>query len=59
MIGGSIAHIITIGIALVIEKIVERFLTERLINIIGGIMFICFAFWELYYGVLKNDEFDK
>lgn len=58
ILGGGIAHILTIIIALILGKIVERFCTERLINIIGGILFIGFGIWELCFGILYIDYFE-
>ena len=57
IIGGCIGHILTIIIALLLGKIIERFIKERLLNIIGGILFVGFGIWELFFGILYADYF--
>jgi putative Ca2+/H+ antiporter (TMEM165/GDT1 family) len=59
ILGGCIAHILTIIIAMILGKIIERFCAERLVNLIGGLLFIGFGFWELFFGILYIDYFEE
>jgi putative Ca2+/H+ antiporter (TMEM165/GDT1 family) len=59
ILGGCIAHILCILIAMLLGKIIERFCKERLINILGGIAFIAFGFWELFAGIIYADRLEN
>jgi putative Ca2+/H+ antiporter (TMEM165/GDT1 family) len=59
ILGGCIAHILTIIIAMILGKIIERFCTERLINLLGGLLFIVFGIWELFFGILYVGYFEE
>jgi len=47
--------ILVITLAIVIGKIIQKFIPERLITLLGGIAFICFGIWELFFGILYKD----
>lgn len=57
ILGGCIAHICTIIVAMLLGKIVERICCERLVNLLGGLLFIGFGIWELFFGILYTDYF--
>ena len=59
ILGGCVAHIGTIVVALALGKIVERICCERLVNLLGGILFIGFGIWELFFGILFTDYFEE
>eukprot|EP00351_Strombidinopsis_sp_SopsisLIS2011_P003132 CAMPEP_0116872456 /NCGR_PEP_ID=MMETSP0463-20121206/3214_1 /TAXON_ID=181622 /ORGANISM="Strombidinopsis sp, Strain SopsisLIS2011" /LENGTH=60 /DNA_ID=CAMNT_0004512711 /DNA_START=708 /DNA_END=890 /DNA_ORIENTATION=+ len=46
------AHSGTILIAQILGVIVQKVLTERKINLIGGILFIAFGVYELFANIL-------
>ena len=56
ILGGIIAHVITIIMALALGMCVEKTLSERAVNLIGGILFLCFAVYELVFNVLLYSE---
>lgn len=57
ILGGCLAHTLTIVVALALGKLVEKCCTERLVTLIGGVLFILFGFWELFFGILFTDVF--
>lgn len=59
VLGGCVAHMVCIVIAIVLGKFIERICKERLINILGGIAFIGFGFWELFAGIIYADRFEN
>ena len=44
LIGTMVAYFLTIIIATFLGLVIGKFLTEKMMTIIGGILFICFAF---------------
>mmetsp|Transcript_65142 Transcript_65142/g.90042 ORF Transcript_65142/g.90042 Transcript_65142/m.90042 type:complete len:145 (-) Transcript_65142:44-478(-) len=54
--GGMLAHTGTILFAQILGVIVQKVLTERTINIIGGILFVGFGVYELLFNIIWADE---
>ena len=52
IIGGSLAYVLCIFIALVLGALVEKVLNERALNIIGGLLFLFFAVYMLIFEVI-------
>lgn len=50
------AHIICIVFALGLGMCVEKTLSEVTVNLIGGILFLCFGFYELIFNVLFSRD---
>ena len=59
ILGGCFAHTCCIIVALLLGKIVERICCGRLVNLLGGILFIGFGIWELFFGILYSDYFEE
>jgi putative Ca2+/H+ antiporter (TMEM165/GDT1 family) len=59
MIGGVVAHTVCAFIALGLGKLVEKSCPERLLSIIGGVIFIFFGFWELFAEIIFADEVNE
>ncbi len=57
ILGGSLGMILCILIAVAIGKVIEKIMTERLITLIGGFMFVGFGVWELCFGILYTDYY--
>jgi len=55
VVGGNLAHLLCILIALVLGKVVQRCCTESMVNLIGGVLFLCFGVYELFFGILYPD----
>lgn len=58
IIGGMMAHSGTILFAQVLGVIVQKVLTERKINLIGGFLFIGFGVYELFANILVDADED-
>ena len=56
IVGGCIAHILCIAIALVVAKCLHAMLSERWITLIGGILFVLFGFYELFFSIIYPSE---
>ena len=56
ILGGSLAYIACIFIALVLGTLVQKVLNERALNIIGGILFIGFAVYMLIFSIILRDD---
>ena len=52
ILGGIIAHVVCIIFALALGMCVEKVLTEVTVNLIGGILFLCFAAYELVFNII-------
>jgi putative Ca2+/H+ antiporter (TMEM165/GDT1 family) len=48
IIGGGLAHILSIFIAIILGSWVTKVISEKKLNIISGILFIAFAVNEIY-----------
>lgn len=55
IIGGILAHSCCATVALLLGKVFGKLCKERLINVVGGMLFIFFGFWELFFGILYPD----
>lgn len=58
IIGGILAHATCSAAALFLGKVFGNCCKERLINIVGGLLFVLFGLWELFFGILYPDIFD-
>lgn len=56
ILGGIIAHVICIVLALALGMCVEKTLSEKAVNMIGGILFLCFAVYELVFNIILYQE---
>ena len=58
ILGGILAHGTCCTMALLLGKVFGKCCKERLINIVGGLLFLFFGFWELFFGILYPDIID-
>jgi len=52
LLGGGAAHSSLIMIAYVLGKAVEKCCKEKVINILGGLFFIIFGLYELFFNLI-------
>ena len=52
IVGGGLAHCLCIMMALALGKMVEKALSESLLNLMGGLLFLTFGFYELFFNYL-------
>jgi putative Ca2+/H+ antiporter (TMEM165/GDT1 family) len=57
ILGGCGGMTLCILLAVALGKVIEKIMTERLITLIGGCMFIGFGIWELFFGIIYADYF--
>jgi putative Ca2+/H+ antiporter (TMEM165/GDT1 family) len=41
--------------ALLLGRVIKKCCKERMIHLLGGIAFIAFGVWELFFGILYKD----
>jgi len=56
IIGGCLAHSCCILIALLLGVIVEKNISEKWINLMGGILFVLFGLYELIFNLILYQE---
>lgn len=54
VLGGGLAHLCCIAIAILLGGCVEKILDERKLTLIGGILFIGFGLFELIWKVILD-----
>ena len=55
VVGGSLAHVACILCAMIVGKIIQKVCTESVINLVGGLLFIVFGLYELFFKILYPD----
>ena len=55
VVGGCLAHIGCILSAMAVGKIIQKICSETLLGLIGGILFIIFGLYELFFKILYKD----
>ena len=55
IIGGIIAHILTIVLAIILGLLVEKVFSEKLVNGFSGLLFMAFATLEVYRFLFIQD----
>lgn len=55
VVGGCLAHMSCILCGMLLGKIVQKFCTETVINLLGGVLFIAFGLYEVFFQILYPD----
>jgi Ca2+/H+ antiporter, TMEM165/GDT1 family len=58
VIGGSLAHVSCILCAMILGKVVQKICTVTIINLLGGILFIMFGLYDLFFKLLYPEALD-
>jgi putative Ca2+/H+ antiporter (TMEM165/GDT1 family) len=56
ILGGGIAHVLSILIAIVLGSMANKVLNESWMNLIAGTLFLMFAIWEIYVALYGGGE---